>query len=174
MRPTSQPLLWPLGGTTECARVWLKFLSLASLAWFRFMGGFPYIGFFLLYFSFPTFSSGFNTPWAVAYIVNKWIVLGRVFNKEFLCIYHCHNNEHSFFFPSPLDDLIPLTEELPALVGANELHVFSALPDLQQSIPRVSHSDSLHGTCIPFMTQHSPDSQHQTRSMEKDSGRPVK
>ncbi len=66
---------------------------------------------------FATFSSGFNTPWAIAYIVNKWIVLGGVFNKEFLCIYHCHNNEHSFFFPSPLDDLIPLAEELASLGG---------------------------------------------------------
>lgn len=72
----------------------------------------------LLYYFLPFFFlSSFNTPWVATYIVNKWIVLGWVFNKEFLCTYHYHNNEHSFFFPSPLDDLISPAEELASLGG---------------------------------------------------------
>lgn len=76
----------------------------------------PPLFFFPSFFSFFSLSS-FNTPWVATYTVNKWIFLGRVFNKEFRCIYHYHNNEHSFFFTSPLDDLISPAVELASLGG---------------------------------------------------------
>lgn len=113
--PTSQPLLWPRDGMTECAQVRLEASSASLSPSFLSLGGFTFLSFFAILL-FPLLFTAFNTPWAATYIVNKRIVPGWVFNKEFLCIYHCHSNEHSFFFSSPLDDLIPLVEELASLV----------------------------------------------------------
>jgi hypothetical protein len=70
-----------------------------------------------------------------------------------------------------LDDITSLANSFASLVDfAYEAHVFFAPPGLRLSIPRVRNSDPLHGTCIPFVMQHSLDSQHRTESIHGGSG----
>lgn len=54
----------------------------------------------------------------------------------------------------------------PTLLDANEVHVFSAPPDMQLSISRVRLLGPLAWDMHSIHAQHSPDSQHPTGSME--------
>jgi hypothetical protein len=48
MLPTSQPLLWPRGGMTECAQVRLEASSASLSPSFLSLGGFTYLSFFAI------------------------------------------------------------------------------------------------------------------------------